>query len=99
MNCVIYGTKCQYTPPWSPSSGRKKESVSKTSGVKKRSSNRTSTSPVALDSQDSPSSSFNGDSFLTDQNMLPKMAKARRLAAGTIAPLAVLSVTQTLTSR
>jgi hypothetical protein len=84
MNCVIYGTKCQYTPPWSPNSGRKKDSASKIAGVKKRSSNRNSTSPVALDSQDSPTSSYNEDMFLTDQNMLPKMAQARRLAAGTI---------------
>ena len=84
MNCVIYGTKCQYTPPWSPNSGRKKDTVTKSGGVKKRSTGRNSTSPVGLDGQNSPASSFNDDSFLTDQNMLPKMANARRLAAGMI---------------
>jgi hypothetical protein len=86
MNCMIYGTKCQYTPPWSPSSGRKKDSPSKSGGIKKRSSNRASTSPIGLDNQASPSSSMNEDSFLADQNMLPKIANARRLAAGKIYP-------------
>jgi hypothetical protein len=84
MNCVIYDTKCLYTPPWSPSSGRKKDSATKAGGIKKRSSTRASTSPIDLDSQDSPSSSLHDDSFLTDHNMLPKMLNARRLAAGKI---------------
>jgi hypothetical protein len=98
MNCVIYGTKCQYTPPWSPNSGRKKDpaapspSSSKPAplpGGKKRSTSvatgeRGSQSPGAFDSPDSPNSSLHDEAFLpsSSQALLPKMVNARRLAVG-----------------
>ncbi len=97
MNCVIYGTKCQYTPPWSPNSGRKKESTPSSStkpsqtqgGSKKRSTSvttgeRGSQSPGAFDGPDSPGSSLHDEAFLpsSSQALLPKMVNARRLAVG-----------------
>jgi hypothetical protein len=99
MNCVIYGTKCQYTPPWSPTSGRKKDATSSSKqapqgGAKKRSTSvvtgeRGSQSPGAFDSQDSPNSSLHDEAFLpsSSQALLPKMVNARRLAVGMISPI------------
>src|SRR5437870_4357131 len=98
MNCIIYGTKCQYTPPWSPNSGRKKDSTPSSSkaaasagGSKKRSTSvatgdRGSQSPGAFDSPDSPTSSLHDEAFLpsSSQALLPKVVNARRLAAGMV---------------
>jgi len=96
MNCIIYGTKCQYTPPWSTNAGRKKDAMSSSKpvssgGAKKRSTSaaageRGSQSPGAFDSQDSPNSSLHDEGFLpsSSQALLPKMVNARRLAVGMI---------------
>jgi hypothetical protein len=98
MNCIIYGTKCQYTPPWSPNSGRKKDPSPSSSkpapaagGAKKRSTSvatgeRGSQSPGGFDSPDSPNSSLHDEAFLpsSSQALLPKMVNARRLAVGTV---------------
>jgi len=92
MNCVIYGVKCQYTPPYSPSGSARKKgespaSSSKTPSNKKLSTvgDRSSQSPGLLE-QDSPGSTFADDfafsSQASGQGMVPKFATARRLAAG-----------------
>jgi hypothetical protein len=92
MNCVIYGVKCQYTPPYSPGGSRKKGdlSVGKAAtgaGIKKRTTtkDRGSTSPGLLDNPDSPASSYADDVIFPGQggqSMLPKFAGARSLASG-----------------
>ncbi|KAF2674857.1 hypothetical protein BT63DRAFT_474557 [Microthyrium microscopicum] len=92
MNCVIYGVKCLYTPPFSPGGSRKRgESssvIGKTSSggiTKKRgpsSKDRSSHSPGLLESgQDSPTSSYADEVVMNGQSMLPKFANARRLAS------------------
>ena len=89
MNCVIYGVKCQYTPPYSPGGSRKKGESS--AGIKKRPSAKdgASQSPGLLDSQDSPTSNYADDGVFPSrggQSMLPKFAGARSLASGTREP-------------
>lgn len=92
MNCVIYGVKCLYTPPYSPSSSTRKKaessaSASKTPSNKKLSQigDRSSQSPSLLD-HDSPGSSYADDVGFSSQTggqpILPKFSDARRLAAG-----------------
>ena len=68
MNCIIYGTTCEYTPPWSPGSGKKKESSSKPAGTRGRKlsngrKDRESCSPHFLESQSSRASSLADEGF------------------------------------
>jgi hypothetical protein len=84
MNCVIYGTPCEYNSPWSPISGKSKELSSKTASArgKKPRKDRDSLSPGLLESQSSRASSLADDGLHSPPTGAIPMTDARQAPAG-----------------